>query len=142
MIQPPLLAPPFPLEEIRSRLAALCAVVPRGKRASYPSCVALMSRLAIWKPTFDTRSFKGSPQAEYSGAYHVTLPELGLDLKAMGFNLVSYANNTFDQGLERMPEACRVLDQNGVVYGRCGHRRAPSYQDGTLASLSLTQEGQ
>lgn len=26
----------------------------------------------------DIRSFKGSPQAEYGGAYHISIPELGL----------------------------------------------------------------
>nr|WP_318528310.1 hypothetical protein [Mesorhizobium sp. ZC-5] len=35
---------------------------------------------------FDVLSFKGSPEAEHGGAYHVSLPELGSDLKAMGFN--------------------------------------------------------
>ncbi|MET4121628.1 poly-gamma-glutamate capsule biosynthesis protein CapA/YwtB (metallophosphatase superfamily) [Bradyrhizobium sp. JR1.5] len=70
---------------------------------------------------FDIRSFKGSPQAEYGGAYHVSVPELGPDLKAMGFNLLSCANNhTFDWGLEGMRETCRALDQNGIVHAGVG----------------------
>lgn len=70
---------------------------------------------------FDSRYFKGSPQAEYGGAYHVSPPELGPDLKAMGFNIVSYANNhTLDWGLEGMRETCRVLDQSGIVYAGVG----------------------
>lgn len=74
---------------------------------------------------FDIRSFKGSPQAEYGGAYHVSLPELGSDLKAMGFNLLSYANNhTFDWGVEGMRETSRVLDQNGIVYAGVGEKLA------------------
>lgn len=74
---------------------------------------------------FDIRSFNGSPQAEYGGAYHVSLPELGPDLKAMGFNLVSYANNhTFDWGVEGMRETSRVLDQNGIVYAGVGENLA------------------
>ncbi|PAP92266.1 CapA family protein [Mesorhizobium wenxiniae] len=74
---------------------------------------------------FDIRSFTGSPQAEYGGAYHVSLPELGPDLKAMGFNLVSYANNhTFDWGVEGMRETCRALDQNGIVYAGVGENLA------------------
>ncbi|MGY3238231.1 poly-gamma-glutamate capsule biosynthesis protein CapA/YwtB (metallophosphatase superfamily) [Bradyrhizobium sp. USDA 4448] len=74
---------------------------------------------------FDARTFKGSPQAEYGGAYHVSLPELGPDLKAMGFNLVSYANNhTFDWGIEGMRETSRVLDQNGIVHAGVGENLA------------------
>ncbi|MBX5179990.1 CapA family protein [Rhizobium lentis] len=70
---------------------------------------------------FDARSFKGSPQAEHGGAYHVSLPELGPDLKSMGFNLVSYANNhTFEWGAEGMRETCRALDENGIVYAGVG----------------------
>ncbi|RVJ66878.1 CapA family protein [Sinorhizobium meliloti] len=74
---------------------------------------------------FDIRSFDGSPQAEHGGAYHVSLPELGPDLKAMGFNLVSYANNhTFEWGVEGMRETCRALDQNGIVYAGVGENLA------------------
>ncbi|WP_461513332.1 CapA family protein [Rhizobium mongolense] len=74
---------------------------------------------------FDIRCFKGSPQAEYGGAYHVSLPELGPDLKAMGFNIVSYANNhTYDWGYEGMRETCRALDQNGIVYAGVGENLA------------------
>ncbi|MCW1413801.1 CapA family protein [Rhizobium sp. 1AS11] len=70
---------------------------------------------------FDARSFSGSPQAEHGGAYHVSVPELGPDLKMMGFNLVSYANNhTFEWGAEGMRETCRALDQNGIVYAGVG----------------------
>ncbi|MBX5242654.1 CapA family protein [Rhizobium sp. NLR22b] len=70
---------------------------------------------------FDVRSFKGSPQGEHGGAYHVSLPELGPDLKAMGFNLVSYANNhTFEWGAEGMRETCRALDETGIVYAGVG----------------------
>ncbi|MBY3475868.1 CapA family protein [Rhizobium laguerreae] len=73
----------------------------------------------------DIRSFKGSPQAEHGGAYHVSLPDLGPDLKSMGFNLVSYANNhTFEWGVEGMRETCRALDQNGIVYAGVGENLA------------------
>lgn len=77
---------------------------------------------------FDSRHFKGSTQAEYGGAYHVGPPEIGPDLKAMGFNLVSYANNhTLDWGLEGMRETCRVLDQaesSTQVWARTWHKLA------------------
>lgn len=74
---------------------------------------------------FDIRTFKGSPQAEYGGAYHVSLPGLGPDLNAMGFNLMSYANNhTCDWGVEGMRETARTLDQNGIVFAGVGENLA------------------
>lgn len=74
---------------------------------------------------FDIRSFNGSPQAEYGGAYHVSLPEVGPDLKAMGFNAVGYANNhTFDWGVEGMRETCRALDQSGIIHAGVGENLA------------------
>lgn len=74
---------------------------------------------------FDIRSFQGSPQAEYGGAYHVSLPALGPDLRAMGFNIVSYANNhTFDWGVEGMRETIRALDQNDIVHAGAGESLA------------------
>ncbi|WP_354232089.1 CapA family protein [Bradyrhizobium sp. F1.4.3] len=74
---------------------------------------------------FDIRSFKGSPQAEYGGAYHVSLPELGPDLKKMGFNALSRANNhSFDWGVEGMRETSRALDQSGIVHAGVGENLA------------------
>lgn len=91
---------------------------------------------------FDVRTFKGSPQAEYGGAYHVSLPELGPDLSAMGFNLVSYANNhTFDWGIEGMRETSRVLDQNGIVHAGIGENLAqagaPRYLETARGRVAL-----
>ncbi|WP_025038525.1 CapA family protein [Bradyrhizobium sp. DOA9] len=72
---------------------------------------------------FDVRSFKGSPQC--GGPYHVSLPELGPDLKAMGFNILSYANNhAFDWGVDGMRETCRILAQNGITYAGVGENLA------------------
>lgn len=74
---------------------------------------------------FDIRSFNGSPQAEYGGAYHISLPELGPDLRAMGFNVMGRANNhSFDWGVEGMRETSRVLDQNGMVHAGVGENLA------------------
>ncbi|MER9758156.1 CapA family protein [Mesorhizobium sp. M0166] len=74
---------------------------------------------------FDIRSFKGSPQAEYGGAYLASPSEIGPDLKAMGFNLVSRANNhTLDWGLEGMRETSRLLDENGIVHAGAGENLA------------------
>lgn len=74
---------------------------------------------------FDIRSFTGSPQAEYGGAYHVSLPEVGPDLKAMGFNLLSRANNhSLDWGVEGMRETSRALDLSGIVHAGAGENLA------------------
>ncbi|MER9751590.1 CapA family protein [Mesorhizobium sp. M0140] len=74
---------------------------------------------------FDIRSFKGSPEAEHGGAYHISLPELGPDLKAMGFNMVGRANNhTLDWGLEGMRETSRALDESGIVHAGAGENLA------------------
>ncbi|HEV2899800.1 MAG TPA: CapA family protein, partial [Pseudaminobacter sp.] len=73
----------------------------------------------------DIRSFKGSPEAEYGGAYCISVPELGPDLKAMGFNLLGRANNhTLDWGLEGMRETSRALDENGIVHAGAGENLA------------------
>ncbi|MET2833136.1 CapA family protein, partial [Mesorhizobium shangrilense] len=72
----------------------------------------------------DVRS-KGCPQAEYGGAYCVSAPELGPDLKAMGFNMLSRANNhTLDWGLEGMQETSRALDENGIIHAGAGENLA------------------
>ncbi|MER9707559.1 CapA family protein [Mesorhizobium sp. M0204] len=74
---------------------------------------------------FDIRAFKGSPQAEHGGSYHAGPPELGPDLKTMGFHLLSLAtNHTFDWGLEGMRETGRVLDETGIVYAGVGENLA------------------
>ncbi|UVK49983.1 CapA family protein (plasmid) [Mesorhizobium sp. AR02] len=74
---------------------------------------------------FDIRSFNGYPQAEYGGAYHLSLPEVGPDLKVMGFNIVGRANNhTLDWGVEGMRETSRVLDESGIVHAGTGENLA------------------
>lgn len=95
---------------------------------------------------FDIRSFKGSPEAEYGGAYHISLPELGPDLKAMGFNLMSRANNhALDWGLEGMRETSRILDESGIVHAGVGENLAQAgaarfleTARGRVAMLSFT----
>ena len=74
---------------------------------------------------FDILNFKGSPQAEYGGAYHISVPELGPDLKAMGFNLMGRANNhSLDWGVEGMRETSRVLENSGIVHAGVGENLA------------------
>ncbi|RWO94839.1 MAG: CapA family protein [Mesorhizobium sp.] len=72
----------------------------------------------------DARS-QGCPQAEYGGAYCISAPELGPDLKAMGFNMVSRANNhTLDWGVEGMRETSRALEENGIIHAGAGENLA------------------
>ncbi|AGS24512.1 CapA family protein [Rhizobium etli] len=74
---------------------------------------------------FDIRSFKGAPEAEYGGTYHVSLPDVGPDLKALGFNIVGRANNhSLDWGVEAMRETSRVLDASGIIHAGVGENRA------------------
>ncbi|MER9007632.1 CapA family protein [Mesorhizobium sp. M0862] len=68
---------------------------------------------------------KGCPQAEFGGAYCISSPELAADLKELGFNLVSRANNhTLDWGVEAMRETSRALEQNGIVHAGAGETLA------------------
>ncbi|MER8486577.1 CapA family protein [Mesorhizobium sp. M1322] len=65
---------------------------------------------------------KGFPQAACNC---VSAPELGPDLKAMGFNMVSRANNhALDWGLEGMRETSRALDESGIVHAGAGENLA------------------
>jgi len=74
---------------------------------------------------FDIRTFSGSPAAEHGGAYHVSLPAVAPDLRAMGFNIVGCANNhTLDWGLEGMRATCQALDESGIVHAGTGENHA------------------
>ncbi|MDX1053325.1 hypothetical protein GOL41_26765 [Sinorhizobium medicae] len=68
-------------------------------------------------------------RADYCGAkvqwqvsaYHISVPDLGRDLKSMGFNLVSRANNhSLHWGVEGMRETSRLLDENGITHAGVG----------------------
>ncbi|BCG83339.1 CapA family protein [Mesorhizobium sp. 113-3-3] len=68
---------------------------------------------------------KGYPEADFGGAYCISDPGLGTDLKALGFNMVSRANNhTLDWGVEGMRETSRTLDRNGIVHAGAGENLA------------------
>ncbi|RWP46930.1 MAG: CapA family protein [Mesorhizobium sp.] len=68
---------------------------------------------------------KGCPQAEYGGAYLISVPEVGPDLREMGFNMVSRANNhTLDWGVEGMRETSRALNKSGIIHAGAGDNLA------------------
>ncbi len=86
---------------------------------------------------FDIRTFKGAPQAEYGGAYHLATPDTCPDLKAMGFNLMARANNhSMDWGLEGMRETTACMDRAGIVTAGFGENLA---QAGTARFLETTR---
>jgi hypothetical protein len=75
--------------------------------------------------TFDLHSFKGYPQAESGGSWLRGMPDVPQDVRAMGFNLVSRANNhATDWGVEGMLETDRLLDAAGLVHAGTGVTRA------------------
>jgi poly-gamma-glutamate synthesis protein (capsule biosynthesis protein) len=74
---------------------------------------------------FDIRQFKGYPQAEFGGVWIIGVPEVAKDLRGLGFDLVSRANNhATDWGLEGMRLTSEALNDAGLVYAGVGEHRA------------------
>src|SRR5262249_31596006 len=74
---------------------------------------------------FDIRGFKGYPGGAGDDWSIVALPAVPRDLKEMGFDLVSRANNhALDWGIEGMRETGRLLDEAGLVHAGAGENRA------------------
>lgn len=81
---------------------------------------------------FDLASFEGYPQAESGGSWLLATPEVPKDLRSLGFNLVSRANNhATDYGVEGMRATERLLDEAGIAHAGTGETlsaaRAPGY---------------
>ena len=73
----------------------------------------------------DMRRFKGHPAAEFGGVWIIGPPEVARDLKTLGFDVVSRANNhTTDWGLEGMRLTNEALDEAGLVHAGSGETRA------------------
>jgi poly-gamma-glutamate capsule biosynthesis protein CapA/YwtB (metallophosphatase superfamily) len=80
------------------------------------------------------------------GTYMTTEPHLLKDLKWLGVNLVSTANNhAFDYGEEGIMATCGYLDAAGIVHAGTGRHlreaRAPAYLDtkrGRVALIGVT----
>jgi poly-gamma-glutamate synthesis protein (capsule biosynthesis protein) len=91
---------------------------------------------------FDPRSFTGSPYSFDSDWTLSALPEVAHDLKAMGFAIVSRANNhTQDWGLEGMRETSKWLDAAGIRHAGIGEThglaRAPQYYESSRGRVAL-----
>jgi poly-gamma-glutamate synthesis protein (capsule biosynthesis protein) len=94
---------------------------------------------------FDARTFKGAPYSWDGDWTNSSLPQVAKDLGAMGFTLVSRANNhALDWGLEGMRETSRHLDDAGIAHAGVGENRglaaAPGYIEtpkGRIALVSI-----
>jgi len=65
------------------------------------------------------------PQAEFGGVWIIGSPSVAKDLKAIGFDMMSRANNhATDWGLEGMRQTSRALDEAGIVHAGIGDHRA------------------
>jgi poly-gamma-glutamate synthesis protein (capsule biosynthesis protein) len=65
------------------------------------------------------------PQAEFGGVWIIGSPSVAKDLKAIGFDVMSRANNhATDWGLEGMRQTSRALDEAGIVHAGVGEHRA------------------
>jgi poly-gamma-glutamate capsule biosynthesis protein CapA/YwtB (metallophosphatase superfamily) len=73
----------------------------------------------------DIRRFTGYPQAEFGGVWIIGVPEVAKDLRALGFDLMSRANNhATDWGAEGMRLTSDALDEAGIVHAGVGEQRA------------------
>ncbi len=74
---------------------------------------------------FEPSGFSGSPYPGRDDWALVAPPGVPGDLKSLGFDLVSRANNHgLDWGLEGMRESTRLLDAAGLVHAGVGESRA------------------
>ncbi len=91
---------------------------------------------------FDMRGFKGYPGGAGDDWSIVALPGVPRDVKTLGFDLVSRANNhALDWGIEGMRETSRLLDEAGLVHAGSGETRAeargPRYFETALGRVGL-----
>jgi poly-gamma-glutamate capsule biosynthesis protein CapA/YwtB (metallophosphatase superfamily) len=94
---------------------------------------------------FRLSEFKGWPEVENGGNWELGPPEAAHDLKAMGFDLFSRANNhTTDYGVEGMRMTNALLDDAGIVHAgsgmTLGQASRPGYLEtpkGRIALISL-----
>jgi len=90
----------------------------------------------------DMRTFDGYPYAGRGDWALVAAPEVPADLRDLGFDLVSRANNhALDWGVEGMRETSRRLDDAGLVHAGVGENReqarAARYLETPLGRVGL-----
>ena len=87
-----------PLSQYASRIPAFNAVLERLRKAD-------VTFGNLETTIFDPRSFKGSPYSWEGDWTDASVPAVARDLRAMGFGIVSRANNhALDWGIEGMLE--------------------------------------
>jgi poly-gamma-glutamate capsule biosynthesis protein CapA/YwtB (metallophosphatase superfamily) len=90
----------------------------------------------------DLRYFKGYPYS-YAGDWTLSaLPSVAKDLRKMGFDFVSRANNhAEDWGIEGFRETSRWLDDAGIVWAGVGedrgHARAPAFYESAKGRIGI-----
>jgi len=73
----------------------------------------------------DAAHLTAAPQAEFGGVWIIDSPLVPKDLKAIGFDVMSRANNhALDWGVEGMRNTSRLLDEAGIVHAGVGDNRA------------------
>ncbi len=85
---------------------------------------------------FRLSEFKGQPQAESGGNWELGPPEAAADLKFIGFDLMSRANNhTTDYGVGGMRMTDRLLDQLEIVHAGSGMNLELASRPGYLETI-------
>ena len=115
--------------------------------AKSPAMVRLLRDADVTFGNFETMeldlaSFKGSPQAESGGTWMLANPGVAKDIAAMGFDVVSLANNhANDWGAEGLAETMARLDAAGLVHAGSARNlqaaRSPRYHDGPKGRVGL-----
>lgn len=119
---------------------------PRLERES-PGLLALLREADVTLGNFegtalDLEKFGGWPEAESGGSWLVTTPGVPRDVRAMGFNLMSRANNhATDWGVAGMRYTDALLDEAGIVHAGTGETladaRAPRILNAASARVAL-----
>lgn len=91
---------------------------------------------------FDVRTFKGHPYSWDGDWTNSSLPPVAADLRKMGFDIVSRANNhALDWGIEGMRETSKYLDAAGIAWAGAGETRglarAAGYYETPQARIGL-----
>lgn len=91
---------------------------------------------------FDLTRFAPFAQAEHGGLHVHGAPERASDMRWLGIDLVSRANNhAMDYGLEGMNETTEILDRVGLVHAGVGpdlgRARAPAYLQTPAGRVAL-----
>jgi len=91
---------------------------------------------------FHLPTFRGAPAAQSGGTWMLGEPGVIDDVIAMGFDIVSHANNhATDWGTEGLIETLQRLESAGLVHAGTGRNlsaaRAPRYVDGKAGRVGL-----